>query len=61
MDELKALSMIILLLPVIIVSWASFALKWILYPYAILIWFIAARGFLLPDDFAGMIGKPFEN
>lgn len=58
--ELKGFIGLIFFSPIIAFVFITYGFAWVLYPYAVIIYWILNCELLTPEEYSGMIGKPFN-
>lgn len=59
--ELKGFVSLILFSPIIAFVFITYGFAWVLYPYAVIIYWILNCELLTPENYSDMIGKPFND
>ena len=58
--EIKGVVGLILFSPIIAFVFPTYGFAWLLYPYAVIIYWLLNCELLTPENYSDMVGKPFN-
>ena len=58
--EIKGFVGLILFSPIIAFVFLTYGFAWLLYPYAVIIYWLLNCELLTPENYGDMVGKPFN-
>ena len=58
--DIKGFVGLILFSPIIAFIFLTYGFAWLLYPYAVIMYWLLNRELLTPEDYRDMVGEPFS-